>query len=460
MLYSFIAGIIALITPGTILMMLVLIYSLSKIGISKKNKWLYVIFVCVFITFFHLVLGFILNDKLHADAQDVTIDANSIVSELGYLVVVSKLLLGLWLSGVLKPIFVKIEASIIFKFMVILIIAFVFSVLSFSDSMPILGAVILHLCNSGIFSIAMCIISFSLGLVIPIGLILILIVRLIERVNIQKWWNILQIVIGIILISITLFGLFYREYYPNTNDPDQKVDNVYFNRGKSKLAIKDYEGAIEDFCKAIELDPKNAILYHSRGLAKKALYDFEGAIEDYSISIELDPNDAWAYNGRGIAKLLNQDFSGAIEDYSRAIKLRPKSAYFYTNRGEAKQDFQDYIGAIEDHSKAIELDPKYAFAYYNRGLAKKVLKDYNGAIEDFSMGIKLNPKNGACWISRGHSKYLQKDYHGAISDYSKAIEINPDDPEVFKSRGYAKYNLKDYNGADLDYKIADSLTNK
>jgi tetratricopeptide (TPR) repeat protein len=67
----------------------------------------------------------------------------------------------------------------------------------------------------------------------------------------------------------------------------------------------DYNGAIEDFTKCIELIPVNffeysslAYSYSSRARAKSNLGDYEGAIRDYTKAIELEPQD-YFYSERG-----------------------------------------------------------------------------------------------------------------------------------------------------------------
>ena len=47
-----------------------------------------------------------------------------------------------------------------------------------------------------------------------------------------------------------------------------------------KANLEDYRGAIDDFSKAIELNPNDGGAYYNRGLAKEALEDYRGAIHD------------------------------------------------------------------------------------------------------------------------------------------------------------------------------------
>ena len=66
--------------------------------------------------------------------------------------------------------------------------------------------------------------------------------------------------------------------------------------------------------------------YNSRGLAKETKGDHDGAIADYNRAIELDPKQPRAYMNRGFAKQANGDVDGAIADYNRALELAAKLA--------------------------------------------------------------------------------------------------------------------------------------
>ena len=108
-----------------------------------------------------------------------------------------------------------------------------------------------------------------------------------------------------------------------------------FDSGTDKLIKHDWDGAIAEFSKAIELAPTDTRAYNTRGMAKKNKGDLDGAIADFSKAIELDPKDAWAYFNRGMAKMTKGDLDGAIVDCSKAIELNPKYAWAYNYRGRA-----------------------------------------------------------------------------------------------------------------------------
>ena len=79
--------------------------------------------------------------------------------------------------------------------------------------------------------------------------------------------------------------------YDALNKPEYEL--AYFNKGESKFKLKDFQSAIEDFSKVIELNPKNANVYISRGEAKlSSKKNISSAIKDFAIGAELDPKYA------------------------------------------------------------------------------------------------------------------------------------------------------------------------
>ena len=60
--------------------------------------------------------------------------------------------------------------------------------------------------------------------------------------------------------------------------------------------------------------------------------DFDRAIADFNRAIELKPDYAEAYNNRGNAYSDKGDFDHAIADFSKAIELKPDFPIAYNNR--------------------------------------------------------------------------------------------------------------------------------
>ena len=165
---------------------------------------------------------------------------------------------------------------------------------------------------------------------------------------------------------------------------DPYAAGTYSNRGAAYDDLKQYEKAIEDYNKAIELDTNLAHSYYNRGDTYINLQQYEQAIADFDKTIELDQKFTAAHLDRGHAHYYLNQYEKAIEDYNKVIKLDPNDAQAYNDRelalielhGPAKEwntkgiDFGksgEYQKAMGCFDKAIELYPNFTWAYTNRG---------------------------------------------------------------------------------------------
>jgi tetratricopeptide (TPR) repeat protein len=171
--------------------------------------------------------------------------------------------------------------------------------------------------------------------------------------------------------------------------PHAVTARTHFDQGEMYRSQKEWDPAILEYTKAIQLDPYYAEAYASRGRAYNGNGDNDSALTDCNKAIEVNPNLAIAYIVRGN---VHRDHDRAIADYTEAIRLDPNHAIAHNNRGLAYWQKKDYSRAIADYTEAIRLNPNYADAYSNRGNAYFNAKsDYDLAIADYTEAIRLNP---------------------------------------------------------------------
>jgi tetratricopeptide (TPR) repeat protein len=151
---------------------------------------------------------------------------------------------------------------------------------------------------------------------------------------------------------------------------------AWINRADAYNRLGQYDKAIADCSKDIELEPKNWVGWNSRGGAYLGLQQHDKAFADINKGIELDPKSWIGWNGRGHAYMTLSQYDKAIADYSKVIELEPKNSVGWTNRGNAYTGMGQYDKAVADFSKVIELDQKNASAWYLRALLCLKLDDH------------------------------------------------------------------------------------
>jgi len=91
-------------------------------------------------------------------------------------------------------------------------------------------------------------------------------------------------------------------------------------KGDELVENEEYELAIEEYGKAIELNSDSAInAYIGRGDAYDRLEKYKEALLDLNTAIKLDPEYAWAYRNRGVMK--DRLRQSPCSDYKKACDL-------------------------------------------------------------------------------------------------------------------------------------------
>ena len=228
--------------------------------------------------------------------------------------------------------------------------------------------------------------------------------------------------------------------------------------GRNKAKERDFEGAIENFDRAININPDYANAYNNRANVRHELGDEAGAIEDYTKAIWLNPYCEDFHNNLGIISSNSDDYRGARVAHTRAIQLNRRYAQAYNSRGFARLQMGDVPGALKDFTQAIELNADDALAWNNRGDVYFLKLGYlQEARDDYTQAARLNPKNPKTFYNLGiiHSRLGNKEK--ALENYTKAIDRKGDFAEAYHNRGIVHYELGDSQRADVDFHNAKNL---
>lgn len=95
----------------------------------------------------------------------------------------------------------------------------------------------------------------------------------------------------------------------------------YYNRGIAYTEKGEYDQAILNFTKAIEINPKFAEAYYRRGIGYGKKGEYDRAIIDFTKAIEIKPKDVKAHYARGIVYAEKGEYDKALEDVQKAKSL-------------------------------------------------------------------------------------------------------------------------------------------
>jgi tetratricopeptide (TPR) repeat protein len=289
---------------------------------------------------------------------------------------------------------------------------------------------------------------------------------------------------------------------PQNSDHKKTLATIFNAKGNDYYNSGDYAASLEDYEKAIELDPKTTTYHANLAGALAGLMDWERAFAAVEKIKELEPDNvlytqrlAVIYNARGNDYYGKGNYADSFRDFEKAIELDPKTAIYQANlaggfaglkdwerafaavekikelepdtvlyterlavihneRGNDYYSKGDYAASLKDYEKAIELDPKTAVYQSNLALALGGLKDWQGAIAAVEKTKELEPDSvvygqrlAIIYNTRGNEFYEKEDYTAALKDYEKAIELDPKTAVYQSNRAVALGGLKDWQGA-------------
>ena len=146
----------------------------------------------------------------------------------------------------------------------------------------------------------------------------------------------------------------YRAKEKVKADPDDAW--TYYQQGSDYCNNGQFDMAISQFNKALELNPDYLLAYLNRGIAYGQRGNIEKALSDFNKSISLDPGFALAYYNRADSYKMQSSFGKAISDYNRTIELNAEYVAAYNDLAYLLATCPD--GGYRDGTKAIELAEK------------------------------------------------------------------------------------------------------
>ena len=256
--------------------------------------------------------------------------------------------------------------------------------------------------------------------------------------------------------SLDMIGRFTKRIYVESNDPDhprtiitvsgfiRDSKQTPFTIGMSYFGQGEYDKAIIEFEKSIELDTNHTESYYYLGqcylqkgiieynnknifkaysLYRKANEISEQVIPKYEKIIEDNPEDlnsylrlGYIYEVRSIVPFIN-DYDNALEYYLKALDLTTSSSpagntgisiYLNTRIGYIYFEKKKYSQAIEYLESAIKMSSHNVEAYYYLGLSYDKIGEKEKAQEFLSRVIELSPQSEFAQEAEKKLKKLNK----------------------------------------------------
>jgi tetratricopeptide (TPR) repeat protein len=172
--------------------------------------------------------------------------------------------------------------------------------------------------------------------------------------------------------------------------------------GDQRYQHADMNGAIEEFKKALLLNPDNVNVHNSLGVCYGVLGAYEAALHSFEAALERTPEDVMALYNTGLSHLMIGDRGQALHYLRQASRI-----------GEPVFEVAFQTGRLHlETGEAAEARPFLESA------------------------TRLNPRSALAWRLMGECLFALDEIPEAVAAYKRAIKLNPGDAEALSTLGW------------------------
>lgn len=228
--------------------------------------------------------------------------------------------------------------------------------------------------------------------------------------------------------------------------------DAYVIKGDFLNAIKDSQGARDNYLKSLEYEESNFNVWQNLlTIEFQDLQDTESVIKHSESALELFPNQAvlYFYNGAANSVAKNYDEAAyALEQSKRLANNDELAKYSNMYLGDVYNEMKDYQKSEEAYEAALKLDPTndYVLNNYSYFLALRQEKlEYANKLS--TRLLELNPENANYLDTHAWVLYKQGEYKQARKLLEKAIEKDSGSGVIVEHYGDVLFKLGEVDQA-------------
>jgi tetratricopeptide (TPR) repeat protein len=220
--------------------------------------------------------------------------------------------------------------------------------------------------------------------------------------------------------------------------PREQMYIGYFNRGTAHRRAGDFDKAVADFTKVLELKPGFPRAYEARAMTEDDRGNREKARADIDEAIKRD-GKAWQFlYSRAVLLRADGDVDGALRDLDAAGDLKPDAANIPLMRGLVLADKGSYAAAREEINGVLSEGRGGASALYARAAVAFEEGRLEAAEEDADRALELDGDFAAAHMLKGRILEERGDAAAARARFNKALNGAADSFDGRTTRRIAK----------------------
>lgn len=225
---------------------------------------------------------------------------------------------------------------------------------------------------------------------------------------------------------------------------------AYYNRGRIRIRLQQYEAAIDDFNQAIAINPRGAGSLVFRGDAYLRLAKPDLAIADYGAAQRINPTWALPVTHLANAYLAKGEYDRAEATIAEALRLAPRDPFALETKTRLSYTRDKWSELVADASAWLAVAPTVGAPYFYRGVAKNALNDPTAALADLAQAERLGWQSAALYDARSAAYEKLGNFDQSQLALATSLRINPKGVYPRLQRAQAAYDKGSWAEASAD----------
>lgn len=216
---------------------------------------------------------------------------------------------------------------------------------------------------------------------------------------------------------------------------DDEADDAYYMRGKVLLSMGNKDGAMSDYEKVLELEPKDYDHYLRIAIdLKDAGYEDDG---NAIINRAMESSSRLSDYQKGVFEYYLGSYTEARNDLEAASE-KNDATELVIFLGKTYEQLGDTGYALTLYEKQTAVDPNSGNLYAQLGCAKMQEEDYEGAVQAFEAGIATGDSTAmqSNMFNRIVAYEYLRDFDTAKTLMSEYLERYPDDETAIRENKF------------------------
>ncbi|MEW6264404.1 MAG: tetratricopeptide repeat protein [Thermodesulfobacteriota bacterium] len=225
--------------------------------------------------------------------------------------------------------------------------------------------------------------------------------------------------------------------------------------GDKRFEAGDWEGAIEEYRKGLELNPRDLNLLNSLGVCYGQRKMLQEALTAFDQVLSLDPDNLMAHFNRGYILAMNGRAEEALESFRRAAALDPENFDVLFHRGRTALDLNLVDEALDSFQRSAGVEDRKPIVFRWLGQALLQAGRREEAVDAFKAAARHDPEDASS-LSQLGVLFLERgtDLDVALSLIRQSVTLDPSNGLFRERLGRALTKAGDLKEAEAQYRRA------